>query len=249
MTPTPPAPTTHTMPHTAMVLAAGLGSRLRPLTDTLPKPLINVGGKPAILRTLEMLAAAGIRHVVINTHHFAHMLETTVRAGAPAGLTIHFSYEEQLLETGGGIKKALPLLGEDPIVVVNSDAVWLDDVKPLLRPLMAAFDGNVHDALLAVVPKTETKDFLPTGDFKFDKKTKELHRIPPRDKWDVVFAGVHVTKPALFMGLPDTKFSLNVVWDDLRALHRLHGWLYTGGWRETGTHQGLELARAFVAGR
>ncbi|TKW61983.1 MAG: nucleotidyltransferase family protein [Blastochloris viridis] len=241
--------TTPTRIHTAMVLAAGMGSRLRPLTDTMPKPLINVGGKPAILRTLEMLAAAGITHVVINTHYLAHMLETAVRAGAPAGMTIHFSYEEELLETGGGIKKALPLLGEDPILVVNSDAVWLDDVKPLLKPLMAAFDGDKHDALLAVVSKKETKDFLPLGDFKLDKKTKELGRVPPRDKWDVVYAGVHVTKPGLFMGIAETKFSLNLVWDDLRATKRLHGWLYTGGWRETGTHQGLELARAFVAGR
>ncbi len=239
--------TTHRI-HTAMVLAAGLGSRLRPLTDTMPKPLINVGGKPAILRTLDMLAAAGITHVVINTHHFAHMLETAVRAGAPRGMTIHFSFEDEPLETGGGLKKALPLLGDDPILVVNSDAVWLDEVKPLLKPLINAFDGEAHDALLAVVSKKETKDFLPLGDFKFDKKTKQLNRVPPRDKWDVVYAGVHVTKPGLFMGIAETKFSLNVVWDDLRAVHRLHGWLYTGGWRETGTHRGLELARAFVAG-
>ena len=235
--------------HTAMVLAAGMGSRLRPLTDAMPKPLINVGGKPVILRTLEMLADAGITHVVINTHYLAHMLETAVRAGAPEGMTIHFSYEDELLETGGGIKKALPLLGDDPILVVNSDAVWLDEVKPLLKPLMKAFDGEAHDALLAVVSKKETQDFQPLGDFKFDKKTRQLNRVPPREKWDVVYAGVHVTKPSLFMGLPDTRFSLNVVWDDLRALHRLHGWLYTGGWREIGTHHGLELARAFVAGR
>ena len=235
---------------TAMVLAAGVGSRLRPLTDTMPKPLVNVGGKPVVIRTLEMLADAGIRHVVMNTHYLAPLLESAVRAATPAGMTVHFSHEETLLETGGGIKRALPLLGDGPFVVVNSDAVWLEEVKPLLKPLMAAFDPAQHDTLLAVVSTKDTKDFLPLGDFKFEKKTKQLSRTPPRETWDVVYAGVNVTTPALFMAptLPE-RFSLNLIWDDLRAVKRLHGWLYTGGWREIGTHQGLELARAYVTGR
>lgn len=233
---------------TAMVLAAGFGTRLRPLTDTMPKPLINVGGKPVILRTLEMLHAAGITRAVINTHYLAPMLESAVRAGAPAGMAVHFSHEPVLLETGGGIKKALPLLGEEPFLVVNSDAVWLDDMKPLLKPLMAAFDSTKHDALLAVVPVGETKAFQPLGDFKFDKKSKVLNRVPPREKWDVVYAGVHVTHPGVVKHEMADAFSLNKVWEPVRESGRLHGWLYAGRWREIGSHQGLELARALVAG-
>ncbi|PZP40458.1 MAG: mannose-1-phosphate guanylyltransferase [Pseudomonas fluorescens] len=233
---------------TAMVLAAGLGTRLRPLTDNLPKPLINIGGTPVIIRILNMLHEAGIERVVINTHYLAHMLETAVKAATPVGMKVYFSYEETLLETGGGMKKALPLLGDDPYLVVNSDAVWMDEVKPLLKPLMAAFDGEKHDTLLAVVPLSETKAFLPLGDFKFNKKTKALDRVPPREKWDVVVAGVYVMKPGVIMHEVSEKFSVNKCWDDLRAVGRLHGWLYTGRWREIGSHQGLEMARAMVAG-
>lgn len=234
--------------HTAMVLAAGFGTRLRPLTDNMPKPLVNVGGKPIILRTLHMLAEAGIERVVINTHYLAPMLEMAVKAGAPAGMAVHFSYEPELLETGGGIKKALPLLGEAPFLVVNSDAVWLDDVKPLLKPLMKAFDAEKHDVLLAVVPTTETKDFQPMGDFKLDKKSKKLGRKGKRETWDVVYSGVHITKPGVIMHEASDKFSLNVVWEAVREAGRMHGFLYNGRWREIGSHQGLELARALVAG-
>lgn len=233
---------------TAMVLAAGMGSRLRPLTDTMPKPLVNVGGVPIIIRTLNMLAEAGITRVVINTHYLAHMLETSVKGAIPAGMAVHFSYENELLETGGGIKRALPLLGDEPFLVVNSDAVWLEDVKPMLKPLMAAFDGEKHDVLMCVVPVAETKEFQPLGDFKFDKKTKQLTRKGPRESWDVVFAGVHVTKPGVVMREAADKFSLNVVWEEIREAGRMHGWMYNGAWREIGSHQGLEMARALVTG-
>lgn len=231
---------------TAMVLSAGMGTRLRPLTDNMPKPLINVGGKPVIIRILTMLHEAGIERVVINTHYLAHMIETSVKAATPVGMKVYFSYEEKLLETGGGIKKALPLLGDEPFLVVNSDAVWLDDQKPLLEPLMSAFDAEKHDVLLAVVPTTETKDFQPLGDFKFDKKTKKLSRKGPRETWDVVYAGVHVTKPGVVMREPTDTFSLNVPWEDIREAGRMHGWFYAGKWREIGSHQGLERARALV---
>ena len=237
---------------TAMVLAAGVGSRLKPLTDSMPKPLVNVGGRPIILRTLQMLADAGIERVVINTHYFAPMLETAVKAAIPVGMTVHFSYEDELLETGGGIKKALPLLGDDPFLTVNSDAVWLDGMKPMLKPLMAAFDTAKHDVLLAVVPTTETHEFQPLGDFKFTKKTGAkaglLSRTGTRESWNVVYAGVSISKPGLFMNIPEVKFSQNIIWMDLAAAKRLHGWVYGGRWREIGSHHGLELARALVAG-
>lgn len=233
---------------TAMILAAGMGSRLRPLTDEMPKPLINVGGQPVILRTLNTLAKAGIARVVINTHYLAHQLETTVRANTPPGMTVHFSFEKDLLETGGGIKKALPLLGDKPFLVVNSDAVWREDEVPLLRPLVKAFDVEKHDVLLAVVPKTTTQDFQPLGDFKLDKRSKKLNRKPPRENWDVVYAGVNVMHPALLAQEAARAFGLIGPWTDAMERGRLHGFSYNGRWVEMGTHSGLELARALVKG-
>lgn len=232
---------------TAMILAAGMGSRLRPLTEDTPKPLINVGGKPVILRTLELLAAAGINRVVINTHYLATMLETTVRAHTPAGLQVFFSHEDELLETGGGLKKALPLLGEKPFLVINSDAVWLERDFPLLRPLMDAFDIKKHDALLTVVPLKQTRAFQPLGDFEFEKRTKRLTRKGNRDGWNVVYAGIHMTHPAFIEQEAGQRFSLNRLWDAAREEGRLHGFYYDHQWVDMGTHTGLHYARALVS--
>lgn len=230
---------------TAMVLAAGMGSRLRPLTDDTPKPLINVGGQPVILRTLLALKKAGIERVVINTHYLGRYVETTVTAN-PMGLNVIFSREEELLETGGGIKKALPLLGDKPFLVVNSDAVWDDTGHPLLRPLVQAFNIRKHDALMAVVPTTTVADFRAEGgDFLFDKRTKKLAFPKPKEKpkapW--VFAGIHVTHPAFIDFEPAGKFSLVRPWQAAAAQGRLHGFAYDGPWVDMGTHTGLLYAR------
>lgn len=236
---------------TAMILAAGLGSRLRPLTDNTPKPLINVGGQPVILRAMQSLKLAGITKVVINTHYLATLVEQTVRANNQ-GLTVYFSREETLLETGGGIKKALPLLGKNPFVVVNSDAVWREGEVPLLRPLLKAFDQRKHDALLAVVETASTKSFRDEGgDFVFDAKTKLLSR--PKDfgknrkKCNMVFTGIHVTHPDFIAFEKDEKFSLIRPWNAAMAEGRLHGFAYDAPWVDMGTHTGLQVARELVS--
>lgn len=231
---------------TAMVLAAGLGSRLKPLTDEMPKPLINVGGEPMILRILKTLRRAGVVRVVINTHHFAAMLESVVRANVPAGMTVFFSREEELLETGGGIRKALKYLGEKPFYVVNSDAVWWEEKYPLLEPLAAAFDRSKHDALLAVVPLARVKDFQPLGDFTFDAKSKKLGRKGVRAGWNVVYGSVHVMHPDFIAREPLERFGLIRLWEPALAEGRLHGFLYDAPWVEIGTHVGLHLARERV---
>lgn len=231
--------------HTAMVLAAGMGSRLRPLTDDIPKPLINVGGQPVILRALAALKTAGIKRVVINTHYLGHMVESTIKANS-MGLTIHFSREETLLETGGGIKKALPWLGEKPFLVVNSDAVWDEARHPLLRDVMDGFNIKKHDVLMSVVPTKATEEFRPEGgDFMFDKRTKKLKFAAPKErlKADVVYAGIHVTHPAFVSFEAAEKFSLLMPWKIAAAEGRLHGCLYKGPWVDMGTHTGLEYAR------
>ncbi len=237
--------------HTAMILAAGMGSRLRPLTDDTPKPLINVGGKPVILRALEAIRKAGIQRVVINTHYLPHLVERTVAANT-MGVHVIFSREENLLETGGGIKKALPLLGDAPFLVVNSDAVWNEDENPLLRNLMSAFSTKKHDALLAVVPVARTKDFRPEGpDFMLDKKTKHLAFIANKmkhkpSKNDVVYAGVHVTHPAFVAHESAYAFSLVKPWRMAASVGRLHGFNYDAPWADMGTHTGLHYAREMV---
>lgn len=235
--------------HTAMLLAAGMGSRLRPLTDNVPKPLINVGGQPVILRALASLKMAGIKRVVINTHYLGSMVENTVKANS-MGLTIHFSREETLLETGGGIKKALPWLGEKPFVVVNSDAVWDEAKHPLLRDLMDGFNIKKHDVLMNVVTTKSTEAFRPEGgDFAFDKRTKRLKFVAPKDraKADVVYTGIHITHPAFIAFEPAEKFSLLMPWKIAESEGRLHGCLYKGPWVDMGTHTGLEYARQLAA--
>lgn len=239
--------------HTCMLLAAGLGSRLKPLTDTMPKPLVNVGGMPVIMRSLLAIKSAGIKRVVINTHYFANDLERTVTAqaqGLGLGLQIYFSREDELLETGGGIKNALPMLGDKPFLVVNSDAVWLEDDFPLLKGLMHAFDGKAHDVLMAVVPTTNTGDFRTEGgDFKLDKKTHKMVKPADRKKADVVYTGIHITHPAFIAHEADTKFSLVRPWAEAAAAGRLHGYLYKGPWIDMGSHTGLEAARELVRPR
>lgn len=239
---------------TAMLLAAGMGSRLRPLTDTCPKPLINVGGMPVILRSLVAIHRAGVQRVVINTHYLAVMVEDTIRAHAPQlcpGLQVMFSREETLLETGGGLKKALPLLGSEPFLVVNSDAVWLEESKPLLRPLMDAFSQKKHDVLMAVVPTHITADFRPEGgDLLFNKRTKKLtfpQNAKERPLADAVYAGIHVTHPAFIAFEKEERFSLTQPWREAAQEGRLHGFLYPGPWVDMGTHTGLAAARDLVS--
>jgi MurNAc alpha-1-phosphate uridylyltransferase len=181
--------------------------------------------------------------VVINTHYLGSLIESTVRAN-PMGLTVHFSREETLLETGGGIKKALPWLGENPFVVVNSDAVWKEAEHPLLRPLMAAFNAKKHDALMAVVPTEATAGFRAEGgDYALDKKTHRLKKPRDRKRADVVYTGIHVTHPAFIAFEPQEKFSLVKPWGEAEAEGRLHGHLYKGAWVDMGTHTGLHHAR------
>ncbi|MBI1308423.1 MAG: NTP transferase domain-containing protein [Proteobacteria bacterium] len=230
---------------TAMILAAGMGTRLRPLTDNTPKPLIEVGGEPVIGRMMRLLHGAGIGRVVINTHYMAEALREGVLACAPAGLEVLFSHEEVLLETGGGLKKALPLLGEAPFLVVNSDEVWCEDKAPFLKGLMEAFDPASHDALLTVVPKARTESYQPLGDFQMGND-KRLSRGGAREGWDFVYVGVHVTHPAFIASEQGQAFGLMRIWEPAMQEGRLHGYLYDNDWADMGTHAGLHHARELV---
>ncbi|HEX2859865.1 MAG TPA: nucleotidyltransferase family protein [Alphaproteobacteria bacterium] len=235
---------------TAMLLAAGLGTRLRPLTDNTPKPLINVGGTPMLIRSLRLLKQAGLKRVVVNTHYLPRLIEDAIKTFEVPGLTIHLSYEPELLETGGGIKKALPLLGAKPFLVVNSDAVWLESAHPLLNPLMDSFNIKKHDVLMAVVPTTRTSEFRPEGgDYIFDPKTKKLQRPAPKKRGaaGVVYSGIHVTHPDFISFETADKFSLVRPWQAAEAEGRLQGHLYDAPWVDMGSHTGLHYARELAS--
>lgn len=238
-------------PTTAMVLAAGLGTRLRPLTETCPKPLVPVQGVPMIFRTLQAVAACGVDRAVVNTHHFAARLqqdiETAQRSGMFGSLEILFSHEPDLLETAGGIKHALPLLGSGPLLVVNSDAVWDDTKAPLLTPLLEAWQHQppYAQALLTLVNTAQTQSFQPQGDFLLEEDGT-LTRDGDRSSFGHIYAGAHVTETAKIASLGLEKFSLNLVWEAMRAEHGLKGWVYHGPWCEIGTPAGLDRANALM---
>lgn len=230
---------------TAMVLAAGLGSRLRPLTETTPKPLIEVGGKPVILRTLQALACRGFTKAVVNVHYKPKMICDYVQANAP--LEVVFSQEDVLLETGGGLKHALPHLGDDPFLVINADAVWLEEKHPLLKELCAAFDPARMEALLAVVPYARTQTFRQQqGDFAL-AESGALSWPANRDEAGWVHSGIHVTQPDFIAQAPETIFSLAALWRDAAAVKRLHGFAYDAPWVDMGNHAGLLAAQELLA--
>jgi MurNAc alpha-1-phosphate uridylyltransferase len=236
------APTT---PRHAMVLAAGHGVRMRPLTDRIPKPLIQVGGKALIDHVLDRLAAAGVEEAVVNVHHLADQIEDHL-AGRRAP-QIHISDERaQLLDTGGGVVKALPLLGEAPFFHVNSDTIWIDGVKPNLERLAEAFDPARMDALLLLAPSAGSVGYAGRGDFTMSPDGN-LTRRGKREVVPFVYAGAAILTPALFAEAPAGPFSLTRLFDRAHEAGRLHGLRLEGIWMHVGTPDAIALAEAALA--
>ena len=218
----------------AMILAAGLGTRMRHLTADRPKPLVPVLGRTLIDRTLDRVTEAGIDAAVVNLHYHPAMLRAHL-----AGRKVIFSDEtDELLETGGGVAKALPLLGDRPFMVVNSDNVWLG--KNALLPLVEAWDAARMDALLLLVPVERAIGYSRAGDFSLDGgrlvRRGEAARAP------LVFTGAQILSPALFDDVPEGPFSLNLVWDRAIAAGRAFGIGHPSGWCDVGTPEGLSEA-------
>ncbi len=221
-----------------MILAAGLGTRLKPLTDKVPKPLVKVNNQPVLLRTLSLLENIGIEKVVINLHFKAEKIKKTV-INAGFSLDICFSQEAELLETGGGIKQALPLLEDEPFLVINSDAVWLEEKEPLLKNLINHFNISKMDALLALVPQQKTASFRQQqGDFAQEKSG---HIFWPQNRNDAtyVYTGIHITHPSFIAFEDETHFSVVKPWREAAIQKRLHGFIYKGDWVDMGNHAGL----------
>ena len=227
-------------PETAFVLAAGLGTRMRPLTDAMPKPLVRFLGKPLIDHVLDRLAEAGIARAVVNVHHHADKLEAHLSARARPRITIS-DERDALLETGGGAIRALPKIGPLPFLIHNSDSVWTDEGNLNLKRLIAAWDETRMDSVMLLAERGSSLGYDGRGDFELDSRGTLSRRNKDHDA-AFVFAGVSIVHPRLFRDAPHGPFSLNRLWDRAILEGRLSGIVLEGTWMHIGTPEALEEA-------
>ena len=234
------------VPKTAMVMAAGLGKRMRPLTATRPKPLVNVAGRALIDHCLERLKAAGVEKAVVNVHYLAGQLEAHLQ-NRVQGIEIIVSDErDQLLETGGGLVRALPLIDADPFLVVNSDNFWVDGPVDTLRLLASHWDDAQMDALLLVVPHARANCHRGRGDFHMDARGT-LKRRKPNGVAPFVYTGIQMVSKRLFEGeLPEGPFSTNLLWNRAIAAGRCFGAVHQGLWFDIGQPGNIAMTEAFL---
>jgi MurNAc alpha-1-phosphate uridylyltransferase len=231
------------VPHTAMIMAAGLGKRMRPLTATKPKPLIEVGGKALLDHVLERLRVAGVKKVVVNVHYLADALEAHL-ASRNHGLEVVISDERDLLmETGGGLIRAAPLLDCDPFLALNSDNLWIDGPADTLKLLASQWDGTKMDALLLLVPLARAENHNGMGDFHMGRtgrlRRRERSRVAP-----FVFTGIQMVSKRLLRDAPEGPFSTNILWDRAIEEGRCFGAVHQGLWFDVGTPKSIELTEA-----
>ncbi len=221
------------VPQSAMVLAAGLGRRMQPLSDSTPKPLIAVAGKPLLDYCLDNLAAAGVLRIVVNVHYLAAKVEAHLKdwsSARPDGPEIIISDERDgLLDTGGGLAQALPHLGDDAFFLRNTDSFWLNGVQSNLNSLIQGWDPARMDALLLLAPTVRSVGYQGRGDFLLSG-SGQLRRRPERTVAPYVYSGAAIIDPALFASCPDGPFSLNVLFDKAIEAGRLYGIRMGGLW-------------------
>jgi MurNAc alpha-1-phosphate uridylyltransferase len=231
------------VPRTAMVMAAGLGKRMRPLTATRPKPLIEVNGKALLDHVLEKLRVAGVSKVVVNVHYLADALEAHLTS-RDYGLEVAISDErDELLETGGGLIKALPLIDCDPFLALNSDNLWIDGPADTIKLLASQWDDQKMDALLLLVPQARALNNKGMGDFHMDRSG----RIRRRERSHVapfVFTGIQMASKRLLRLAPDGPFSTNILWDRAIGEGRAFGAVHQGLWFDVGTPQSIPMTEA-----
>jgi len=217
-----------TAPRTAMLLAAGLGTRMRPLTEHTPKPLLRLAGRTLLDHALDRLADAGVETVVVNAHWHADQVAAHLAARTDAPRTV-LRHEPELLETGGAVLAALDLLGDGPFFVVNGDTVWLDGPTPALARLAAAWDPARSDAVLLAHRSFHVQGETGPGDFAMDPWGK-LRRRREREIVPYIFAGVQVARATAFADALPGRFSMNTLWDRAIDAERLHGVVHDGLW-------------------
>lgn len=230
------------VPASGMVLAAGLGTRMRPLTDTKPKPLIEVAGRTLLDRALDNFEAAGVQTIVVNAHYFADQIEARLHDRKNEGGAARYvvsDERDQLLETGGGVARALPLLGDsNPLLVANADNLWLDGSENTIARLASEWDPERMDALLLVIDRAEAAGYDGAGDFHREPSGR-LHRRGHDLSAHYVFSGVQLLSPRLFTDLPEGPFSLNLIYNRALANGRLFGLVHDGLWHHVGTPEAV----------
>ncbi|HWE77441.1 MAG TPA: nucleotidyltransferase family protein [Pseudolabrys sp.] len=232
------------IPRSAMVLAAGLGTRMRPLTDTKPKPLIAVAGKPLLDHVLDRLTDAGVTRAVVNVHYLAEQIIAHTASRTKPRVTIA-DERGLLLGTGGGVVKALGELGPAPFFHINSDTIWIEGATPNLTRLAEAFDPAAMDALLLLAPTTGSIGYAGRGDFAMAPDGR-LYRRSEREVAPFVYAGAAILSPLLFNGAPQGEFSLTDLFDRAAEAGRLHGLRLEGLWMHVGTPEAVGEAEAAI---
>jgi len=231
-------------PTTAMVLAAGLGTRMRPITERIPKPLVEISGRTLLDRGLDSLAEAGVERAVVNVHHHAAQVVAHV-AGRTRPKVMISDESDGLLDSAGGVVRALPLLGDRPFFLINADTFWIDRDEPNLTRLALAWDGARMDILLMLAELSSTTGHTGKGDFSraSDGRLSRAKNSPD----GLVYAGAGIFDPSLFAGRPVEKRSLNEYFDRAAEAGRLHGVVMQGHWITVGTPDAIPLAEAAVA--
>jgi len=231
------------IPRTAMVMAAGLGKRMRPLTATRPKPLIEVAGKALLDHVLDRLRVAGVKKVVVNVHYLADAVEAHL-ATRRHGLDVAISDERKLLlETGGGLVHAIDLIDSDPFLAVNSDNLWVDGPADTLKLLASHWDDAKMDALLLLVPLARAQNHKGMGDFHMTR-TGRLRRRERSHVAPFVFTGIQMMSKRLLKDAPNGPFSTNIFWDRAIAEGRCFGVVHQGLWFDVGTPKSIKLTEA-----
>ncbi|MDD9910133.1 MAG: nucleotidyltransferase family protein [Ahrensia sp.] len=235
----------------AMVLAAGLGTRMRPITDTMPKPLVTVAGRSLLDHALDALERSGVSHAAVNVHYLADQIEAHLEGRAAPRISIS-DEREALLDSGGGVKRALAHLKQGPLYILNSDSFWIDGATGNLDAMADRWAEGDMDMLLLLARKADAVGFDGAGDFFMDEHGK-LARRGSADHAPYVYAGAIVCKTQPFEAIKEERFSLNRLFDDAIARGRLYGHLLDGLWLHVGTPGAISEAEAtisrFLAGR
>ena len=231
------------VPHTAMIMAAGLGKRMRPLTASRPKPLIEVAGKALLDHVIARLRAAGVRKLVVNVHYLADAIEAHLASRAD-GLEVCISDERDLLlETGGGLVKAAPIIDCDPFLAVNSDNYWVDGPADTLKLLASQWNRETMDALLLLVPLARAQNHNGIGDFHMDR-TGRIRRRERSHVAPFVYTGVQMVSKRLLRDAPEGAFSTNILWDRAIEEGRCFGAVHQGLWFDVGTPKSIQMTES-----
>ncbi len=241
--PQPDAP----VPETAMVMAAGLGKRMRPLTATRPKPLVTVAGKTLLDHTVDHLRGAGVKRAVVNVHYLGDQIEAHLRARVKDMEVLISDERTQLMETGGGIVQARELIGDKPFLCVNSDNLWIDGPVDAIRQLAARWDDDRMDALLLLVPLARANCHSGQGDFRMDPFGRITERRKPGRLAPFVYIGVAIFSPRIIRDWPEGPFSTNLFFTRALEAGRLWGVVHQGMWFDVGTPAAVGEAEAVLA--